>query len=522
MKKNIFLVIIAVLLLLCLPMSSLAADEELELIAYYDFDGDFNDELNSSELTLIDVIESGDSTFGNATSSFGNDTGEGDTSYWQWTSVGSHGGGFCIDVDDLDILENYSIGVRFVYDDICEGSSWDKIIDYQNRGSDRGFYFYNGVLQFYPNVAGDGTTVFSAGDVLDIIVTRDAETGEFIAYTVEDGTRVKEIEYDDLVSRDAIPAQVNDKVRFGFFHDDSQTSAEATSGGKVYSVKIWNGPITAEQATQAMETPNTLSFNANGATSGTAPSDIMANEGDSVTIPGNTGSLTKAGMHVAMWNTLNDGNGDDYAFASTYTMTAEDEELFAKWAINTYAVRFNANGGEGTMSDQNFTYNVAQDLSANIFTLDGHIFEGWAIESDGTVEYSDTENVNNLSDDNDAVVQLYAVWNELKLASSVSSGIISVGESIVLTPNIDGGEWDWDEEYFSATFNSPATFSAQKAGTSVITYTVADASTTYLVTVNEFGTPSTGQNNTLIVILVILAVLALAAGIVLGIWKRKK
>ena len=521
MKKRIVSIFVAALLLLIIPMTATAADDASKLIVYYDFDGDFVDELNGSTLSLIDVIESADATYGNAASSFGNDTGDGDTSYWQWTSAGARGGGFCIDVDDLNIIENYSIGVRFVYDDISAGS-WDKIIDYKDRESDDGFYFYTGKLQFYPNSAGTGDTVFSAGTILDIIVTRDASTGEFIAYTVENGTRVKQIDYDDITTRYAIPAEIGGKVRFGFFHDDSATSSESTSGGKVYSVKIWNGLITAEQATGAMETPNRLSFNSNGAAEGTPPSDILANEGDEVTIPGNSGSLAKTGMHVSMWNMQEDGLGDDIAFGSAYTMPADDEELFAKWAVNTYSVHFNKNGGTGSMPDQSFTYGVAQDLTENAFVMDGHIFDGWANTAEGVVQYSDKQNVNNLSGDNDAVVQLYAKWTKLTLSSSVKSAKIFTGGRIVLTPNIEGGEWDWDENYLSATFNSPATFTGLKAGNTTVTYTVNGAVIQYDITIEDSNLPSTGQNYTLVLILAGAAVIVFVAGAVTFIRRRKQ
>jgi len=70
----------------------------------------------------------------------------------------------------------------------------------------------------------------------------------------------------------------------------------------------------------------------------------------------------------------------------------------------------------------------------------------------------------------------------LSFTSSVSGGNILTGGRITLTPSIPGGTWDWDEEYFSATFNSPATFTALKAGTSTITYTVGGQSVSYTIT----------------------------------------
>jgi LPXTG-motif cell wall-anchored protein len=66
----------------------------------------------------------------------------------------------------------------------------------------------------------------------------------------------------------------------------------------------------------------------------------------------------------------------------------------------------------------------------------------------------------------------------------------------VLTPNIDGGTWNWDKRFFSATFNSPATFTGLKAGVSTITYTVDGQTASYVVTVKESELPSTGQDFT--------------------------
>lgn len=78
-----------------------------------------------------------------------------------------------------------------------------------------------------------------------------------------------------------------------------------------------------------------------------------------------------------------------------------------------------------------------------------------------------------------------AVAQKLSLSASVPDGSIYTGGRIELTPNLDGGTWEWDETFFSATFNSPATFTALKAGTSTITYTVGAQSQSFEVTVAQ-------------------------------------
>ena len=60
--------------------------------------------------------------------------------------------------------------------------------------------------------------------------------------------------------------------------------------------------------------PYTVTYNANGATSGSAPTDASSPyaSGSTVTVLGNTGNLTKTGFEFADWNTAADGNGTTY------------------------------------------------------------------------------------------------------------------------------------------------------------------------------------------------------------------
>ena len=93
----------------------------------------------------------------------------------------------------------------------------------------------------------------------------------------------------------------------------------------------------------------------------------------------------------------------------------------ANWKINTYKVRFNANGGSGpTMSDQTFTYGTSQKLTKNTFTRAGHTFAGWNTEKNGTgISYSDSESVKNLTTTNGDTVTLYAQWDKNQLIANL-------------------------------------------------------------------------------------------------------
>ena len=107
-----------------------------------------------------------------------------------------------------------------------------------------------------------------------------------------------------------------------------------------------------------------------------------------------------AGTHTITWNTDVDAPN-----------TIENEiKIYAN--EGKYLVRFNANGGKGTMPNQSFTHGIEQSLSLNTFTLDGNIFVGWATSSDGAVVYTDGAIVKNLSSEADGIVNLFAIWQE--------------------------------------------------------------------------------------------------------------
>jgi len=73
----------------------------------------------------------------------------------------------------------------------------------------------------------------------------------------------------------------------------------------------------------------TISFDANGATSGTAPASIASNYNEKITLPDN-GDLEKTGFIFAGWNTLSDGSGTNYNAGATYTITSTTT-LYARW-----------------------------------------------------------------------------------------------------------------------------------------------------------------------------------------------
>ena len=96
------------------------------------------------------------------------------------------------------------------------------------------------------------------------------------------------------------------------------------------------------------------------------------------------------------------------AYASSAIPTKTAATYVADYAPNTYTIQFDRNNGSGTMSDQSFTYDKAQNLTLNTFTRSGWKFTGWKDEAGKT--YTDGQEVKNLTATNNASFVLTAQW----------------------------------------------------------------------------------------------------------------
>ena len=129
-------------------------------------------------------------------------------------------------------------------------------------------------------------------------------------------------------------------------------------------------------------------------------------------------SYYKAGYGLEGWTTEADGSGtrcEDGEAVENLTEKGGTITLYAQWKPNKFIVKYDANGGEGKMEDQNFTYDVAQNLEPNRFTRAHYVFNSWNTMPDGSGEsLGDREIVKNLTPLPDYEVILYAQWEKAK------------------------------------------------------------------------------------------------------------
>lgn len=121
-------------------------------------------------------------------------------------------------------------------------------------------------------------------------------------------------------------------------------------------------------------TPRKITFNGNGGKSDKASKQIYY-VGATTTY----GTLPKAeriGHGFKGWYTAK--TGGTKVTAKTNITASKDITLYAQWTANKYTIKYDRNGGTGSMANTTVTYGVSQKLRANTFNKDKAKFQGWS------------------------------------------------------------------------------------------------------------------------------------------------
>lgn len=151
-------------------------------------------------------------------------------------------------------------------------------------------------------------------------------------------------------------------------------------------------------------------YNANGGSGTMSQTNAVFNS--SVTLAKN--AFTKSGKSFSHWTWTSGSKPINYSDGYTiskYTRAA-DLTLTAVWVDATYTIKFDANGGNGTMESVTATKDSDYTLPKCTFTKNDFYFCGWSTTPTGKTEYRDEDDVYNLNGDSQsATVTLYAVWS---------------------------------------------------------------------------------------------------------------
>lgn len=154
-----------------------------------------------------------------------------------------------------------------------------------------------------------------------------------------------------------------------------------------------------------------IAFDANGG-SGTMPNQHLE-YGKKSNLSGN--AFTRTGYSFTGWRLGNKGDGTRYSDRQEVLNLTDIDDgvltMYAQWAPHSYTIRYDANGGKGSISDQRMTYDKADKLKANAFTRNGYTWAGWRRDDAATgAQYRNRQEVKNLLYDNGGSTTMYAQW----------------------------------------------------------------------------------------------------------------
>ena len=208
----------------------------------------------------------------------------------------------------------------------------------------------------------------------------------------------------------------------------------ATSDTAIKPLEVFNMPSRDTTLYAVYSASYTLTFDKNGAETGTVPSLIKG--GTEIVQLSTAPSLVRSGYTFLGWNTSSTAT---VPLSIAYTMPFAHTTLYAIWAKN-YTLSFNTNGGTGTLP-QNQTAYVGQIVTLpTVGTLvnGSNVFYGWSTNATSTTALTSFVMPNQ-----DTV--LYAIWGSIESGYPVSfdlnqgfgtvpSTVFYVNEATVVLP----------------------------------------------------------------------------------------
>ena len=157
-----------------------------------------------------------------------------------------------------------------------------------------------------------------------------------------------------------------------------------------------------------------VAFDPNGATNATMSVQRFTDDDEQ---PLTSNAFVRTGYSFSGWALTEEAAAAhevryaDGEVVSSPALTDQTNTLYAVWSPNSYTIRFERNGGQGSMSVQTMVYDVPAPLASNTFTRGAEgtfLFTGWSTAADGAVEFEDGALVTNLV--SEGSITLYAVW----------------------------------------------------------------------------------------------------------------
>ena len=292
---------------------------------------------------------------------------------------------------------------------------------------------------------------------------------------------------DKVTISSTVPVKAGYKF-LGWSTKKSDSSASYKAGDSVTLNDAYDGKVTLYAVWQGKT--YTVKYDSNGGTGTISNSSYKVGESKKLT----KNTFTKEGYTFIGWNTNKNASAalyTDEQVVSDLGQTGETVTLYAIWKANTYTVKYDGNGGTGSMVTVTYSYGESKKLTKNTFTKDGYTFIGWNTNKNASAAlYTDEQEVSNLSKENDGVITLYAIWKVKKYDVSVvvQNGTVDAANKQVVEKqngvfNLTPSDSKYKDASVSCTNNQTGTFKDN-----VLTVSNVTSDTTCTVTFEGFST----------------------------------
>ncbi len=237
--------------------------------------------------------------------------------------------------------------------------------------------------------------------------------------------------------------------------NDTSITATAPAGTGVVDVTVTNPYGTSATSANSKFTyvpaaTYTVTYYGNGNTGGSVPTDGSSpySGGSTVTVLGNTGSLTRSGYTFNGWNTAANGSGTNYDPDSTFTISG-NTEFYARWQLIAAPV---ANAVSATVaansSNNAITLNITGGTPTSVAVASG-AGQGTATASGTSITYtpnsgysgndSFTYTATNVGGTSVPATVSITVNPQAPVANAVSATVAYNSSANPITLNITGG-----------------------------------------------------------------------------------
>lgn len=340
--------------------------------------------------------------------------------------IGDYAFGDCTSLRYLSIGHAVtSIGYRAFHD--CT-MLWD-IVNYSPLTLTKG---EDGVARYARNIYSDIPDGW--GEILPLYS---------VAFDANGGTGNMEVFQLEIGRDQELPVNTFTRQNYSFngWATTPDGNVEFEDGGTIRNLSIEEGATVCLYAVWKGDSYN-IYFSGNGGDGCMEPQ--MVEYGTSTTLASN--EFCRTGYKFAGWSTSRYNNYVDYADGCEFYLLYPqpiDIALYAVWYPNTYMVKFDLQGGSGSLSDSVFTYGEGNRAPYYSGSKMGYELLGWALAPEGELVFDAYGYaINNIMSDllveDGGEVTLYAVWRgvECSILFSGNGGSGSMS-SILPYPRYD-------------------------------------------------------------------------------------